>query len=70
MPYTPHAHLSDPELILAVANKKDPTDFELELMERLVQFREDVLNICEQVGEKGGFSADEAVEGVVTRAAA
>lgn len=70
MPYTPYAHLSDSELILAVANKEDPTDFELELMKRLVQFREDVLSTCEQVGEKGGFSADEAVEGVVARAAA
>ena len=70
MPYTPHAHLSDSELIRAVANKKDPTDLELELMKRLVQLREDVLTVCGNVGEEGGYSAEEALAGVAERIAA
>lgn len=69
MSYTPYAHLSDSELILAVANKKDPTDFELELMERLVQFREDILHICKGVGDHG-YSAEECIDGLVRQIAA
>lgn len=68
MSYTPYATLTDTELIQAVANKKEPTDLELELMERLVQLRDDVLSVLEDVGVNG-YGADEAIEGVITRIA-
>lgn len=35
MNYTPHGNLTRRELILAVVNQDSPTDFELELVERL-----------------------------------
>lgn len=69
MSYTPYAGLTDTELIREVANKKEPTDLEIELMERLVQFRKDVLSICSNVGEEGGFDEAEVIAGVVERAA-
>lgn len=40
MNYTPFAHLTDNELIREVCNKNDPTDLELELMERLTYWME------------------------------
>lgn len=40
MNYTPFSHLTVDELIREVCNKEDPTDLELELMERLIYWTE------------------------------
>lgn len=40
MNYTPFSHLTVDELIREVCNKTDPTDLELELMERLIYWTE------------------------------
>lgn len=40
MNYTPYGTLTDNEVIREVCNKSDPTDLELELMERLTYWME------------------------------
>jgi hypothetical protein len=50
MNYTPFGTLTDNELIREVCNKSDPTDLELELMERLTYWMEYAATVEAEVG--------------------
>lgn len=58
MNYTPHANLTDDELVLAVCNKESPSSLELEMAERLSSKLSDETN-CDEGFSDGydeGFS--------------
>ena len=55
MNYTPHANLTDDELVLAVCNKESPSSLELEMAERLSSKLSDETNYDE--GFSDGYAA-------------
>jgi hypothetical protein len=55
--FTPYSHLSDDELTLAVANKENPTDLEIELTERLHQLQENIASLT--MGSRSSYTLPE-----------
>ena len=49
MNYTPFANLSDDEFIRHICNKSNPTDEELEAMERLTYWKEYAETLAEEL---------------------
>ena len=49
MSYTPYATLTDKELITVVCTKENPTDLELELMQRMEFLKDRVVELEETV---------------------